>query len=126
MPDTHPSLEGFEEVLEQIASDLRLPENLPQWIRASLRTSGWKLQILRHVLNRSCAGDRPPSILDVGAQFGSLAIYAAKLGCCVAAVDYGPHAGVYREIASDHGVDYRECDRYRSRTVRSTSLPTPT
>jgi SAM-dependent methyltransferase len=110
MPDTLPSLEGFERVLEQIGSDPRLPANLPQWIRASLRTSGWKLQILRHVLDHPRAGNRPPSILDVGAQFASLAIYAAKLGCCVAAVDYGPHANVYREIAADHGVDYRECD----------------
>lgn len=110
VPDARPSLEGFEQVLNLIASDPRLPPNLPEWIRASLRTSGWKLQILRHILNRPAAGDQRPSILDVGAQFGSLAIYATKLGCCAAAVDYGPHANVYREIAADHGVDYRECD----------------
>jgi SAM-dependent methyltransferase len=110
MPDTRPSLAGFEQILDVIASDPRLPANLPEWIRASLRTSGWKLQILRHILNHSRAVDRQPSILDVGAQFGSLAIYAARLGCCAAAVDYGPHANVYREIATEHGVDYRECD----------------
>jgi 2-polyprenyl-3-methyl-5-hydroxy-6-metoxy-1,4-benzoquinol methylase len=110
MPDTRPSLAGFEQILDLIASDPRLPANLPEWIRASLRTSGWKLQILRHILNHSRAVDCQLSILDVGAQFGSLAIYAAKLGCCAAAVDYGSHANVYREIAADHGVDYRECD----------------
>lgn len=110
MPDTRPSLEGFEQILDLIASDPRLPPNFPEWIRATLRTSGWKLQILRHVLDYSRPDSRPPSILDVGAQFGSLAVYATKLGCCAAAVDYGAHANVYRAIATEHGVDYRECD----------------
>jgi SAM-dependent methyltransferase len=105
-----PSLEGFEQVLELIGSDPRLPPNFPEWIRASLRTAGWKLQILRFVLNHSRATGQHPTILDVGAQFGSLAIYAAKLECRVAAVDYGPFAKVYRAIAAEHGVDYRECD----------------
>ena len=110
MRDKRPSLEGFEQVLDRIACDPRLPPNLPEWIRASLRTSGWKIQILRHVLDHSSASSHPTSLLDVGAQFGSLAVYAAELGCRAAAVDYGPHASVYREIAAEHGVDYRECD----------------
>jgi SAM-dependent methyltransferase len=39
-----------------------------------------------------------------------LAVYAAKLGYRVSAVDYGAYAKIYQEIAAEHGVDYRECD----------------
>jgi SAM-dependent methyltransferase len=110
MQDKRPSLEGFEQVLSLIASDPRLPPNLPEWIRASLRTSGWKLQILQRVLHSPRKSASQASLLDVGGQFGALAIYAAQLGCRAAAVDYGPLAKAYREIAAEHGVDYRECD----------------
>jgi SAM-dependent methyltransferase len=110
MQDKRPSLEGLEQVLNLIASDPRLPQNLPDWIRASLRTSGLKLQILQRVFSQSSKGAPDPSLLDVGAQFASLAIYASELGCRAAAVDYGPLAKVYREIAVEHSVDYRECD----------------
>jgi SAM-dependent methyltransferase len=54
--------------------------------------------------------DRPPRLLDVGAQFAALAVYAARIGCCAAAVDYGLYARAFREAALDRGVDYRECD----------------
>jgi SAM-dependent methyltransferase len=110
MPERLPTLEGFEQVLELIAGDSRLPANYSDWVRASLRTGGWKVQILTYILDRAHANPGQPSLLDVGAQFGSLALYAAKLGCRMAAVDYGPYAGLYRQIATDHGVDYRECD----------------
>jgi SAM-dependent methyltransferase len=110
MPENRPTLEGLEQVLEEIASDARLPQNNPDWIRGSLRTGGWKVRILRRVLDHSGDDAVRPSLLDVGAQFGSLAVYAAKLGCRVAAVDYCSSAKIYREIAAGYGVDYRECD----------------
>jgi SAM-dependent methyltransferase len=110
MPEKRPTLEGLEQVLDLIASDPRLPPNFPGWVRSSLRTGGWKLRILGRILEDSPAHVAQPSLLDVGAQFGSLAIYAAKLGCRAAAVDYGPFAKIYRDIAADHGVEYRECD----------------
>src|SRR5882672_6543490 len=110
MPEKRPTLEGLEQVLELIASDPRLPPNFPDWVRSSLRTGGWKLRILARILEDFPANAAQPSLLDVGAQFGSLAIYAAKLGCRAAAVDYGPFAKIYRDIAADHGVEYRECD----------------
>jgi SAM-dependent methyltransferase len=105
-----PSLEGFEQVLEQIASDARLPTNYSGWVRANMRTCGWKLRMQQYILDHASASDHPPSVLDIGAQFASLAVYAAQLGCRVAAVDHGPDAKPFAEIACKHGVDYRECD----------------
>jgi len=109
MHDQRPTLEGFAQVLDSIASDPQIPSNFSGWIRATLRTGGWKIRILQHILDRP-PGSSPPSLLDVGAQAGSLAIYAAELGCRVAAVDYGPYAKTYRPLAMARGVDYRECD----------------
>lgn len=109
MPDKRPTLEGFAQVLDSIASDPQVSPNYSGWIRATLRTGGSKIRILQHILDRS-PGSTPPSLLDVGAQVGSLAIYAAQLGCRVAAVDYGSYAKTYRPIAVARGVDYRECD----------------
>jgi SAM-dependent methyltransferase len=105
-----PTLEGFEQVLESIATNPRLPSDFPGWVRASLRTAGLKIQILRYIFDHAPNQVSQPSLLDVGAQFGSLAIYAARLGCRVAAVDYGPFAQCYGELASDYGVEYKECD----------------
>jgi SAM-dependent methyltransferase len=110
MEQARATLEGFEQILDLIASDSRLPPHYSEWVRASLRTGGWKIRILRYVLDHALEKSTPPALLDVGAQFGSLALYAAKLGCRVAAVDYGPYAKIYQKIASEHGVDYRECD----------------
>lgn len=110
MEQTRPTLEGFEQILEIIAAHSRLPPSYSEWVRASLRTGGWKIRILNYILDHTPANSTSASLLDVGAQFGSLALYAAKLGCRVSAVDYGPYARIYREIAADHGVDYRECD----------------
>jgi SAM-dependent methyltransferase len=110
MEQTRPTLEGFEQILELIAKDSRLPPNYSEWVRASLRTGGWKIRTLNYMFDHALANSSPPSLLDVGAQFGSLALYAAKLGCRVSAVDYGPYAKIYQDIATNHGVDYRECD----------------
>jgi SAM-dependent methyltransferase len=119
MDQTRPTLEGLEQTLELIAKDSRLPPNYSEWVRASLRTGGWKVRILQYILDHAPATSTRPALLDVGAQFGSMALYAAKVGCRVAAVDYGPYAKLYREIAAERGVDYRECD------LGSGSLPFP-
>jgi 2-polyprenyl-3-methyl-5-hydroxy-6-metoxy-1,4-benzoquinol methylase len=119
MQANRPTLEGLEHVLEEIASDTRLPENYPDWVRGSLRTGGWKVRILRRILEQPPTKPAQPSLLDVGAQFGSLAVCAARLGCRAAAVDHCSSTGIYRQIAADHGVDYRDCD------VGSQPLPFP-
>lgn len=109
MQHKRPTLEGFAQVLDSIASDPHVPPNFSAWTRATLRTGGWKIRILKHILNRSPEGAFP-SLLDVGAQVGSLAVYAAQFGCRVAAVDYGAYAKMYQPIALARGVDYQECD----------------
>ena len=110
MREKRPTLDGLEQVLELIASDPRIPPNFAGWIRASLRSGGGKNRVLRYTLDHAPPGGAPPCILDVGAQFGSLAVYAVKLGCRAAAVDYGPSAAIFQKVAADHGVEYKECD----------------
>ena len=112
MPLSPPTLDGLESVLESVAGDARIPPNFADWIRQSLRYGGRKIRILRYI--RTHAGEKQtPRLLDVGAQFGALAIYAGRLGCRAAAVDYGPYAIAFREAVADRGVDYRECDLAR-------------
>jgi SAM-dependent methyltransferase len=110
MQENRPTLDGLEQVLDLIASDPRMPPNFPDWIRGSIRSGGRKNQVLRYVLSHVPPGATPPRVLDVGAQFGSLAVYAVKLGCHAAAVDYGPAARTFQKVPADHGVDYQECD----------------
>jgi SAM-dependent methyltransferase len=110
MQEKRPTLNGLEQVLERIASDPRIPPNFPDWIRGSLRSGGGKNQVLRYILDHAPSGAAPTRVLDVGAQFGSLAAYAVKLGCRAAAVDYGPYAKAFQKVVADQGVDYRECD----------------
>jgi SAM-dependent methyltransferase len=111
MQEKRPTLDGLEQVLELIASDPGMPPNFPDWIRGSIRSGGGKNRVLRYVLGHAAPGAEPPRVLDVGAQFGSLAVYAVKLGCRAAAVDYGPTAQMFfQKVAADHGVDYKECD----------------
>jgi SAM-dependent methyltransferase len=110
MQEKRPTLDGLEQVLELIASDPRIPPNFSGWIRASLRSGGGKNRVLRYILDHARSGSAPPRILDVGAQFSSLTVYAVKLGCHAAAVDYGPAAKAFQQVAVDKGVDYKECD----------------
>ena len=109
-----PTLEGLKKVLEVIAGDSRIPPNFAEWIRYTLRFGGRKIRILRYVLEHT-AENQTPRLLDVGAQFGALAIYATQVGCRVAALDYGMYAKAFREAVADRGVDYRECDLGRER-----------
>jgi SAM-dependent methyltransferase len=110
MQEKRPTLDGLGEVLERIASDPRIPPNFSDWIRGSIRSGGGKNRILRYILDHAASGGAPPRVLDVGAQFAGLAVYAVELGCRVAAVDYGPYARAFQQVAADHGVDYKECD----------------
>jgi SAM-dependent methyltransferase len=107
-----PKLDGLESVLESLAGDARIPPNFADWIRESLRYGGRKIRILRYIQAHALQNEMP-RLLDVGAQFGALAIYAGRLGCRAAAVDYGLYATAFREVVSDRGVDYRECDLAR-------------
>ena len=110
MLENRPTLEGLEQVLEMIASDPRIPPNFRDWIRASIRSGGAKNQVLRYILDHAPSGGTAPRVLDVGAQFGALAVYAVTLGLHAAAVDYGPSAKTFQKVAADHGVDYKQCD----------------
>jgi SAM-dependent methyltransferase len=104
-----PTLEGLAKVLEEIAGDARIPPNFAAWIRDSLRHGGRKIRILRYILAHP-PENQTPRLLDVGAQFGAVAIYATHLGCRAAAVDYEMYGKAFREAVADRGVNYRECD----------------
>ena len=117
MPGPMPMLEGFDEILNTLATDPRSSVHSPDWIRQSVVAGDEKVRVLRYVLDHRPTADVAPRLLDVGAQIGAMAIYAARLGCKVSAVDYGSFTSVYAGIAADHGVDYRECD------VSSQALP---
>jgi SAM-dependent methyltransferase len=104
-----PTLEDLKEVLEEIAGDSRIPMNFAEWVRGTLRYGGRKMRILRYIRART-PENQTPRLLDIGAQFGALAIYATRLGWRAAAVDYGMYAKASREAVADRGVDYRECD----------------
>jgi SAM-dependent methyltransferase len=116
MRDESPSLEGLKKVLDAIADDSRIPSNFVGWIRDSLRYGGRKIRILRYIRAHT-PEYQSPRLLDVGAQFGALAVYETQLGYRAAALDYGMYAKAFREAVADYGVDYRECD------IGSDSLP---
>ncbi len=109
MRGERPTLEGLQKVLEAIAGDPRIPPNFAEWIRDTLRYGGRKIRILRYILAHT-PETQTPRLLDVGAQFGALAIYATQLGCRAAALDYGMYAKAFREAVADRGVNYCECD----------------
>jgi SAM-dependent methyltransferase len=110
MQENRPTLEGLDQVLERIASDPRMPANFRDWIRRSPRSSVGKIRVLRYILDHAASVATSPHILDVGAQFASQSAYLVKLGCRASAVDYGPAAKIFAGIATDLGVDYKECD----------------
>lgn len=109
---TKPNLDDFEAVLQTLAKHTKELKGSPytaEWVRGSITAAGTKLRALRFLLNRRHA-DGPMALLDVGAQIGSMAIYAARLGLRVAAVDYPYFVEPYGTIAKQHGVDYLTCD----------------
>jgi SAM-dependent methyltransferase len=109
MRSERPTLDGLRRVLEAVAGDSRIPLNYADWIRDTLRYGGRKIRILRYVLAHT-PENQTPRLLDVGAQFGALAIYAMQLGCRAAALDYGMYAKAFREAVVDRGVNYYESD----------------
>jgi|SRR5579862_1196745 len=109
MRGERPTLEGLKKVLDEIAEDSRIPPNFVEWIRDTGRYGGRKIRILRYI-QAHAPENRTTRLLDVGAQFGALAIYGTRLGCRAAAVDYGMYARAFREAVADRGVDYRDCN----------------
>ena len=110
MASASPTLEGYSQILESLARDPRIAPHSPDWIRDGILAGGEKVRILRYILENAPANGHAPRVLDIGAQIGAFAIYAAKLGCRVSALDYGSFQEIYGPIAAGHGVDYRECD----------------
>ncbi len=110
MAAIYPTLEGFNQVIEQLAADPRIPADSRDWIQDNRAVGGDKVRILKHILKHASLNGQPARVLDVGAQIGALALFAAQAGCKAAAVDYGFYASQYGRIAADRGVDYRECD----------------
>src|ERR1700693_3271438 len=109
MPRERPTLEGLQKLLDAIAGDSSIPPNFADWIRDTLRYGGRKIRILRYIQAHT-PENQTARLLDVGAQFGALTIYAAQLGCRAPPLDYGMYENAFREPAADRGVDYRECD----------------
>lgn len=105
-----PTLELFDEVVEELARDPRTAAHSPEWIRASSVLGGEKARIMRYVWSHAPGNGKAPRLLDVGAQIGAFALYAARTGCTAAAVDYEFFAQIYSGILAEHGVDYRTCD----------------
>lgn len=105
-----PTLEGFHEVLQLLASDPRIAPHSPHWIRTSIVAGGEKVRILRYLLDRIPLNVQPPRFLDIGGQIGALALYASKVGFRPTAVDYELFTKIYAPILAEHGVDYLTCD----------------
>ena len=108
------TLKEFDAVLELLAHDPRGPENAddadyPEWVRHSVSAGGTKLRVLRYMLDHLPAHAQP-RLLDVGAQVGAMAAYAAQLGFAVTAVDYPHYAKRFSAILAPFGLDYRSCD----------------
>lgn len=108
---SEPCLEGFREILELLARELHddTDPRREEWIRGSLTAAGTKLRALRFIFGRR-SRETPASLLDVGAQIGSLAIYAAALGIRSAAVDLPYFHAKFARASRTFGVDYRPCD----------------
>ncbi|HEV3220325.1 MAG TPA: hypothetical protein VGZ48_11180, partial [Candidatus Acidoferrales bacterium] len=73
----NPTLEGFDEVLKSLVQELS--PNDPRgeaWILSSIAAAGVKLRTLQFIVEHS-SPEISPALLDIGAQIGSLVIYAA-------------------------------------------------
>jgi SAM-dependent methyltransferase len=116
MPARDLRIEVLVSILELLATDPRGPSDdsdtgYPQWVRGGVFGAGTKFRALRYLLkNSSLTQGRAPRLLDVGAQVGAMAAYAARLGFRVAAVDYPHYARRFAPILAPHGVNYRSCD----------------
>jgi 2-polyprenyl-3-methyl-5-hydroxy-6-metoxy-1,4-benzoquinol methylase len=109
-----PTLEGFNEILELLTRELHddADPRREEWIRGSLTAAGTKLRALRLICQRGSESSSA-SLLDVGAQIGSLVVYAAALGIRSAAVDLPYFHDKFARASRTFGVDYRACDVLR-------------
>jgi len=110
MHTSQPTIEDFAQVIELLACDPRIAPHTPERMRDTLVSGGDKVRVLRFILRAHSPAGSPPRVLDIGTQTGSFALFAAKFGCRVSALDYPFFAGIYSRIATSHGVDYRACD----------------
>jgi len=109
MQEKRPTLDGLEQVLEMIASDPRMPNNFPDWIRGVSVQAGGKIEscviswvMLLPTPLLPCAGCRSSNSVS--------GFIRSEARVQAAAVDYGPAAKLFKKVAADHGVDYKECD----------------
>jgi SAM-dependent methyltransferase len=115
-----PTLKQFDEVLEMLVRELHVDDD-PQrdaWIRNSASAAGVKVRAVQFIL-RHGSTESPLTLLDIGAQIGSLAIYATRFGIRSSAVDLPGFAEKFAEASLKCGVDYKSCD------VASSALPFP-
>jgi 2-polyprenyl-3-methyl-5-hydroxy-6-metoxy-1,4-benzoquinol methylase len=106
----NPTLEGFDEVLKSLVQELS--PNDPRgeaWILSSIAAAGVKLRTLQFIVEHS-SPEISPALLDIGAQIGSLVIYAAQLGMRSSAVDLPDFFEKFAKASLKCGVDYRPCD----------------
>jgi len=115
-----PTLKQFDEVLEMLACELQAADDPRRgaWIRDSVSAAGVKVRTVQFILMHGSA-DTPPTLLDIGAQIGSLAIYATRFGVRTSAVDLPNFVEKFATASLKWGVDYRSCD------VGSSALPFP-
>lgn len=111
-----PSLEGYDRVLQLIASDPRISPYTPEWVRSGILAAGEKIRILKYLLDSGSQG-HTRALLDIGAQIGAFAMYASRVGFAATGIDYDFFAQRFGQIATEQGVDYRTCD------VASEKLP---
>src|SRR5579863_3382804 len=106
----NPTLEGFDEVLKLLVRELSVndPER-EAWILSSIAAAGVKPRTLSFILEHS-SPQLSPALLDIGAQIGSLVIYAARLGMRSSAVDLPDFFEKFAQASLKCGVDYRPCD----------------
>lgn len=105
-----PTLGGFDEVLKLLVRELSAKDPLGEaWILSSIAAAGVKLRTLRFIQQHNATAVSP-ALLDIGAQIGSLVIYAARLGMRSSAVDLPDFFEKFARASLKYGVDYRSCD----------------
>jgi 2-polyprenyl-3-methyl-5-hydroxy-6-metoxy-1,4-benzoquinol methylase len=109
-PPPPPTLKGFDEILRLLVRELSVndPEG-EAWILSSIAAAGVKLRTLQFIQEHG-SPEISPALLDIGAQIGSLAIYATRLGVRSSAIDLPDFFEKFATASLKCGVDYRPCD----------------
>jgi len=106
----NPTLLGFDDVLKFLVQELSPNDPVgAAWILSSIAAAGVKLRTLRFIQEHS-SPEVSPALLDIGAQVGSLVIYATRLGMRVSAVDLPDFFEKFSKPSLQCGVDYKPCD----------------